>query len=202
VLVFTSHGNGALELRKKVSQDVAVTAVTFPWQMTARPAKEIVYIGMPSAERRAALAAAGIRIVQGVMPFRSLGAEQADIFRGIASAFDVFGGSTKLCVQAVLMSCDGGVIDAGERCIAMTTDTAIVARAGHSFSFMRPTSTFAIEQFICKPQFYQITRGDRELAIAQRFQGVTFEVEEPRQGELEAASEERAENAALPPAAE
>ena len=175
VLVFTSRGDGALELRKKLGHDIAIIAVTFPWQMTAKPGKDMVYIGLPSAERRAALAASGIRIVQGTMPFRALGAEQADIFRGIIAAFDVFGGSTKLCVQAALMACDAGVLDAGERCIAMTNDTAVVLRAGHSFNFLRNTATLAIEQFICKPQFYQVTRGARELAIARQFQGITIE---------------------------
>jgi hypothetical protein len=179
VLVFTSHGDGALELRKKLGNDTAIIAVTFPWQMTAKPAKDIVYIGLPSAERRADLAASGIRVVQGAMPFRALGAEEADIFRGIISAFDVFGGSTKLCVQAALMACDAGLLDAGDRCITMTNDTAVVLRAGHSFNFLRNTSTFAIEQFICKPQFYQITRGSRELAIARQFQGITIEPDSP-----------------------
>ena len=174
-VVFTAHGDGALALRRQLPEQFSVVAVTFPWQMTAKPADESIYIGMPSRERRAELIANGIQIVQGAMPFRSLGAGEADIFRAVTVAFDTLGGSAKLCVQATLMACDASALDAGERCIVMTSDTAIVARAGHSFNFMRPTSAFAIEQFICKPQYYQITRGPRELRMAEEFHGLTLE---------------------------
>lgn len=174
VLVFTSCGDGALALRKKLSGDIEIIAVTFPWQMTAKPENDVIYIGMPSPQRRAELAAAGVNIVQGVMPLHALGVDQAD-GRAVGAAYDAFGGSMKLCMQAVVMACDAGQLDAGERCIAMTSDTAVVARAGHSFNFLKRTSNFAIEQFICKPQYYQITRGPWELDIAKHFGGVTIE---------------------------
>jgi hypothetical protein len=67
------------------------------------------------------------------------------------------------------MACDAGHVDAGERCIAMSADTAVVARAGHSWNFFLKESTLAIEHFLCKPQYYQISRGAQELEISRYF---------------------------------
>jgi len=166
IVVFTSEGDGAMELQKRISGDRKVIAVTFPHEMTARPKDgEPMFIGLPSHERRLDLESLGVTIVQGAMPFQVTNATADDALRGMRTAFGAFGGGLQLCVQGVLMACDAGHLNAGERCIAMSADTAIVARSGHSYQIFQKAWTFAVEHFLCKPQYYQITRGDWEVKI-------------------------------------
>jgi hypothetical protein len=58
----------------------------------------------------------------------------------------------KVCVEIILMSCDGGLIASGEKVIAVAgtgagADTATVAKAAPSTRL----SNLHIQQIICKP---------------------------------------------------
>ena len=115
---------------------------------------------------RDALVRNNIVIVQAAMPFRGFDAVAiSSTARVIRQSLAIFGGGMNLCVQAVLMACDAGSLNTGQRCIAFSADKAIVARAAHTHSFLAKGSRFTVEHILCKPLRYQITRGDESPQI-------------------------------------
>lgn len=158
IVIFASSAENVLKLRDLIDESRGVTAVTFPAGFTATVGDSPAFVGIPSAEDRQRLADARVAVVQGVMPFRALGDTEMEGTRMFRRALDLFGGGMQLCVQAVLMACDAGAIQAGKRCIAMTADTAIVAHAEHAFRFLSNQSRFSVEHILCKPVAYSITR--------------------------------------------
>lgn len=180
VVVFTSDGEAALRLRRRLPDQREIFAVTFPHEMVAKPAdRPPTFMGIPSRDTRTKLAALGISIVQGTMPFR-VGPE-SDAFNALRYGFGIFGGGAQLCVQAVLMACDAGHLDAGERCLVMSADTGLIMRAGHSWQFFQRTSTAAVEHIVCKPLYYQISRTKQELEIASFYSRQLPENDEVRE---------------------
>jgi hypothetical protein len=111
------------------------------------------------------LAQNNIPVCQGVMPLRALGENFSPAIESMQRVFALFGGGTGLCVQAVLMACDGGYLKDGERCIVMTADTALIMRAGNAFRFLKLRSRAAIEHVLCKPLNYQISRPHVQVEI-------------------------------------
>jgi len=61
--------------------------------------------------------------------------------------------------KAILMAVDGGHIDPGETVIAMSADTAIVARSSLSTWLFHPTEGLEINEIICKPSKFTITHS-------------------------------------------
>lgn len=173
IVIFAATAESALSLREQVDESRDVVVVTFPAGFTARVGDTAAYVGIPSEDDRQRLADAGIKVVQGVMPFRALGDTETEGLRLFRRALDLFGGGMQLCVQAILMGCDAGAIKTGHRCIAMSADTAIVAHTENAFHFLSDQSRFAVEHIICKPVAYSIShpsvtalRPTREAAIA------------------------------------
>ena len=74
----------------------------------------------------------GIRLVQGVMPLQDIIIPNAKDVKNqtIHYTLSLISGGLRLCIQAILMAVDGGPIDPGETVIALSADTAIVARSG------------------------------------------------------------------------
>lgn len=72
--------------------------------------------------------------------------------RVMADLLRIFGQGIKVCVEIVMMACDGGCVDAGESVIALAgtaggADTAVVATAAPS----NRLSQLRIHEIICKP---------------------------------------------------
>jgi hypothetical protein len=70
----------------------------------------------------------------------------------MANLLRIFGQGTKVCVEIIMMACDGGCIEAGETVIAVAgtaggADTAVVATAAPSTGLTR----LHIHEIICKP---------------------------------------------------
>ena len=62
-----------------------------------------------------------------------------------------------LCVQAILMACDAGVVDEGEHVIALSADTTILARSAPTTRFL---TDFIVREIICKPLLLTISRKE------------------------------------------
>ena len=75
-----------------------------------------------------------------------------------AEAFGVLGGGFSLCVQAVLVACDAGAVDAGERVVSMSADTSIVALASRTETFLSAHQGLIVEHIICRPMRYGISK--------------------------------------------
>jgi hypothetical protein len=76
----------------------------------------------------------------------------------VAEALEILGGGFPLCVQAILVACDAGLVGVGERVTAVTADTALSALAARTESFLSPTEGLVVEHIFCRPARYDISR--------------------------------------------
>jgi len=72
--------------------------------------------------------------------------------KAMANILRIFGAGIKVCVEIVMMACDGGCINMGEKVIAVAgahsgADTAVVATAAPSTM----VTSLRINEIICKP---------------------------------------------------
>jgi hypothetical protein len=70
----------------------------------------------------------------------------------MANLLRIFGQGIKVCVEIIMMACDGGCIEQGEKIIAVAgskggADTAVVASAAPS----NKMAELRIHEIICKP---------------------------------------------------
>ncbi len=104
-------------------------------------------------ERRKELESKGISVVQSTMPFQEViipePATQAD---AIQATLGLISPGMHLCVQAVLMATDAGLVQQGEEVVSMCADTAIVATGALSHWMFHPEQGLEIREIICKPR--------------------------------------------------
>jgi hypothetical protein len=72
--------------------------------------------------------------------------------RVMANLLRIFGQGIKVCVEIIMMTCDGGAVEQGEKVIAVAgtgagADTAVVATAATS----NKLTELRIHEIICKP---------------------------------------------------
>jgi len=171
IVVFTAVGDGALMLRHKLDESFAIIAVSFPPDTIGVSRTAELGVHDPAVTVRSKIEHLGIPVVQGSMPFMGLDPRfSASGPSAVKVVFGVFGGGMQLCVQAVLMASDAGLIRQGDRCISMSADTALVCRGGHSHNFLSTKTTFAVEHIICKPLFYQISRPELNVGVFEEAQ--------------------------------
>jgi hypothetical protein len=168
LVIFTALGEGiklALDLKASDPSlsEISVVGVTFPCgkAFTDGDRKPMVVQIDPSDRRR--FKEAGVPIVTANMPldpiqakFRSHGILGQDSGL-IANALSILGGGMALCVQAVLMACDAGEIGIGEHVVAMSADTAIIARATPTAQLL---TEFIVREIICKPVFLTVGKNE------------------------------------------
>jgi len=159
ILVFTSGGKGALELKERVGgEDIHVIAVSFPNLMPFFEKEEDggvreFYPDTSFDEVKTKLENNNIQLVQGAMPFEDVivpGARDAKM-RAMKEALNLVSGGLKLCVQAVLMATDNGAIKPGENVVAMSADTSILTIGSNSTFLFHPSKGLQIGKIICKP---------------------------------------------------
>lgn len=77
---------------------------------------------------------------------------------GIREALKMFSGSMTLVVQAILVACDAGCLSQGQRVVAFSGDTAVLATAAHSDTLFFPDIGIEIHEILCKPARLTVTR--------------------------------------------
>lgn len=170
VIIFTAEGAGislAIEqfCVQPEYQDIELIAVTFP------QGKEFTAEGNPLEVRipdtvESEMRNRNIPIVRAHLPFDPIAPRFKD--RGVlaqdlslvGSALSVFGGSMSLCVQAVALACDAGVVKMGEHVIAMTSDTAILVQASTTRRMLRE---LIVREILCKPAILTIGKNERQI---------------------------------------
>ena len=177
LVIFTSTGEGpckALDeyLSKPEFSTVRLVAVTPPANKRYRDATgEPVRAGI-AGDRFRKLRDAEIPIVSARLPFRSMlvlpdpvdpelvvpPAPNFDTMNAVDRALGILGGGLSLCVQAVLMACDAGAVARGDTVVAMSADTAIVAHACQSESFLSPHAGLIVDHIVCRPRIYTISK--------------------------------------------
>jgi hypothetical protein len=169
VVVFTGTGEGPYFAAKELLpqpqyNNVRVVAVTPPSGRPYRsnpsdPSSPLVRAGISSSMREE-LGAFGISVVSAHLPFKEIhdGHTRASEWSRVAEAYGVLGGGFSLCIQAMMMACDAGTIEAGERVVSCSADTAVVAFASRTDSFLSPTDGVLVEHIICRPARYTISK--------------------------------------------
>jgi hypothetical protein len=176
LVIYTATGDGVVRAMEMQEADldyseIRFVAVTPPMNRPhvvdphlAKPASEPVPLMVPGivGERRLQLHTGGVPILSARLPFEPIlpGEPLSDPWQLVNRAFGILGGGFSLCVQAVLVACDAGVVRPGERVASMTADTAIVARASHTETFLSPVLGLLVEHIICRPLLYDISKRD------------------------------------------
>ncbi len=88
----------------------------------------------------------------GTMLFHTVDLYNSNTPQALANILRTFGQGTKVCLEILMMACDGGCVDAGERVIVVAgtiggADTAFLATAAPS----NHVKSLRIHEIICKP---------------------------------------------------
>ena len=88
----------------------------------------------------------------GTMLFHTTDFYGMNVPQAMANLLRVFGQGTKVCIEIIMMACDGGCIGIGEKVIAVAgsgsgADTAVLATAAPSTKI----AALRIHEIICKP---------------------------------------------------
>lgn len=171
IIVFTADGDGVLKLSEQLNNDknIKIHAATFPYKHPFAVTDDngnttYKYAELSKKEVKEKLQNLGINIIQGVMPLQDIiipGVKDIKT-QTIHHTLSLISGGLRLCVQAVLMATDGGHIEPGEDVIAMSADTAIVAKSCRSSWLFHPNDGLEIREIICKPSTFTITHKQIE----------------------------------------
>jgi len=194
IVIFTSAGEGvkmALDdfISRPEYSSIRLIAVTFPTGMKFTDINGNRTSPKISKADRQLFAERHVPVVKAHLPFEPIKAAFGRGFLGqdlclIGNALGIFGGGMSLCVQAVLMACDAGLIKEGDHVISTTSDTAILARASSTEDFL---SEFILRQIVCKPAI---------LTIGKKEQGVSLPAES-KEGDEETRTPEADEQHGL-----
>jgi hypothetical protein len=183
LVIFTARGEGlklALNLQGEDESigDISLVGVTFPCGKSFTDADRNPLAVEIDAVDRKYFREKGVALVTANMPldpirakFKEHGVLGQDSGL-IANALGIFGGGLTLCVQAILMACDAGEIEIGEHVVAMSADTAIVARAAPTAQLL---TELIVREIICKPVFLTIGKGEEVTKDTPKQLPITLE---------------------------
>jgi hypothetical protein len=176
VVIFTGTGDGPqYAAQNLLTQDrykhLHIVAVTPPFGRAykANPTEAnspVIRAGINPAMRDS-LSALGINVVAAHLPFKEVqtGRGRESAWSLVAESFGVLGGGFALCVQALLVACDAGVVESGERVVVLGADTSFVAIACRTESFLSPYDGLLVEHIICRPSRYSISKRSHETMV-------------------------------------
>lgn len=169
LVVFTGTGEGAQFAAKEVLSKpdyskVQVVAVTPPFgrpyfSVIGDTNSPLVYAGVNPAMRDE-LERLGMTVVAAHLPFKEMynGRDRTSEWTRVAEAYGVLGGGFALCIQAILVACDAGAVFGGERIVVASADTAFIAIASRTETFLSPLEGLIVEHIICRPARYPISK--------------------------------------------
>lgn len=147
---------------------LTLVAVTFPaGQLFRAKEGDLVRTKLSDPAERNKLEDKGITIVQGTMPLQEIitpGCSDPKI-DAILRTLSLISLGLPLCVQAILMATDAGVVSAGQEVVSASADTAIVGTGVLSNWLFHPEEGLDIREIICKPhsRLMQLeSRGKRD----------------------------------------
>ncbi|HET9285446.1 MAG TPA: hypothetical protein VFR24_26135 [Candidatus Angelobacter sp.] len=187
VVIFTSQGEGvrvahdAIQAPGSPFADINIVAVTFPQGMQFVDEKQQPMLVDILPENKDLFRRENIPLVRAHMPFHPIppffknrGVLANDLSL-VENALNIFGGSMSLCVQAVLMACDAGIVPIGDHVITCTSDTAVLAKATCT---TRLLTEFIVREILCKPAIFDIgMKENKEAVLPDQSQQPTLEGE-------------------------
>jgi hypothetical protein len=171
IVIFTAVGEGpklAVEKYRSMPEyeGIKIIAVTFPYGQKFKGYEDRPEATQISPEYREFLKSNNVPIVRAHPPFNPIHAHLKEHSAPgqdltlIGNTLNIFCGSMSLCVQAALMACDAGEVELGEHVIALTSDTAILARVAPTERFM---ADFIVREILCKPLSLTVTKAEARL---------------------------------------
>lgn len=179
IIMFTATGEGPLFAAQSylTSPDfghLRLVAVTPPYGKSYRsdlqdPKSPLVASGV-SAPMRAALENAGVEICAGQLLFKPLrvGNKLESEWSRVEAALSIMGGGLALCVQAIILACDSGIINPRSQVIAMTADTAIDAYTARTEDFLSDTDGLIVNHIICRPAKFTISKARHRVYATEQ----------------------------------
>jgi hypothetical protein len=145
VVLASTRGDTA-KVAAESFKDTGLQLVIIPWQYGFSDTQPFPQELVAEIQRK------GHRVHFGTMLFHTEDLYGAKTPQVMANLLRIFGQGIKVCVEIILMACDGGCIEIGEEVIAAAgsgagMDTAVVATASPSTQ-MRG---LRIHEIICKP---------------------------------------------------
>jgi uncharacterized protein len=172
IVMFTGSGAGPLFavesfLQSEKFSSVRVVAVTPPVGRQylvdqSNPDAGLVTSGI-SPELKRYLAGFGIPVVSANFPFKPILGSKPPEWNVLSDILGVFGGGLSFCIQSVLMACDAGEIETGQRVISLSADTAVVALASRTETLLSPFDGLLVEHIICRPRQYSVSKADHRF---------------------------------------
>ncbi len=168
IVIFTGAGEGirlAIDrfLETPEFSHIQVVAVTFPHGKEFANPDHGLGISGEDLER---FSLRKIPVVRAHLPFDPIKTQYqghgilGQDFTLLGNVLSIFGGSMSLCVQAVLMACDAGVVLKGEHVISLTSDTSILVRSAPTSHLL---TDFIVREIFCKAVL--LTIGKQEKVV-------------------------------------
>lgn len=171
LVIFSGTGEGPHYAAKEILSQVPysglkVVAVTPPFGRAYRsnpgqPDSQVVRAGVNPAMRYE-LESLGVAVIAAHLPFKevTVGRSYVSEWTRVSEALGILGGGFPLCIQAILLACDAGFIFPGERVVVASADTALVALASRTESFLSPRDGLLVEHAICRPGRYPVSKRE------------------------------------------
>lgn len=145
IVVASTRGNTARAFSRALEEDVRLVVV--PWQFGFKEAGNPFPLDLADELREK-----GHQVHFGTMLFHTMDLYGTNIPKVMANLLRTFGQGTKVCMEIMMMACDGGCIGEGEKVIAVAgtgsgADTAVLASAAPS----NRITSLRIHEIICKP---------------------------------------------------
>jgi len=145
VVVASTRGETARAAAKAI-EGTGLHLVVIPWQYGFRDTQPF------PPELVAELQEKGHRVHFGTMLFHTEDLYGNRTPQVMANLLRIFGQGIKVCVEIIMMACDGGCVDIGEKVIAVAgtgggANTAVVATASPSTKM----TGLRVHEIICKP---------------------------------------------------
>lgn len=158
IVIFTGVGDGIRAacqefLSQERYADISIVAVTFPHGHKH---------DMSDMDNEW-IASQGIPLVRAHLPFDPIKTQYqghgilGKDFSLVGNVLTIFGGSMSLCVQAVLMACDAGIVRKGEHVISVTSDTSILVRSAPTSHLL---TDFIVREIFCKAVVMNISKNE------------------------------------------
>ena len=146
IVLASTRGNTA-EALMEMLKDKAIQLIVVPWQYGFKQA------GNPFPQEQVQkIRSQGHAVHFGTMLFHTDHLYGNNTPQALANLLRIFGQGIKVVVEIVMMTCDGGLIEQGEKVVVISgthtgADTAVVATAATS----NRIPSLKINEIICKP---------------------------------------------------
>jgi hypothetical protein len=168
LIIFTASGEGPLmAYRNLESFEVKIIAVTFPLSFSVKHKDGTPFHPhLPEKLRRFFDGVQIPVITPATLPFDGIEGMESHCqqMKLIRDVIAMFAGGFGLCIQAVLVACDLGLVKPGERVIVMSGDSAGLITASTTSKFLTKQG-ISVNEIFCKPRNLTISRPKPKAEI-------------------------------------